>query len=229
LGDGRVRPWWITAGVFWIIAAWYISSAMVQSRRGRWLVDNGIKGEASVLRAGNETVARKIVELDSTMSVDLDIRLPGREPYKLEGVLLPGHREKIQVGSSIPIWVNSQDPRLFTTRADYSLRDDLFVGYILGPVIAVALAVAMLNRRRLLRVWRTGRPAVAIVVDSRQAVIAPLSRVVRYTLRDYHGNQVHSLLAPNRPGGYKRGDVLWLIVNPDRPARAIMGELYQAV
>jgi hypothetical protein len=225
--EGRVRVWWVAGLVLTVIAAGYVSSKIARSSRGRWLVTHGIKGKAELLQVGGETLKDKTFPADSRLLVTMNVMLPGEQPYKLENVTLPDHREPVVCRSTIDIYVDPADHTRFTTFAKYSVMDDLLIASVLAPPIVLVFAVALVIRRRLLNLWRTGEAAVAVVVDTRSSPIAPLSQLVRFTLRDTRAGTLFQILVPNRFGPLQRGDPVWVITHPRHPARSIVAGLYQ--
>ncbi len=226
-GEARVRPWWILGLFLLIVAVYFVSGNVARSRRGRWLVEHGIKGQAYLDRVGAEVVKGKRYTADAALRVDMTVTLPGRPPYKVVDQTLPDNRETLECQTTIPIYVDPANPKRFTTTATFSTAYDLLVGAILLPFILCLFGYAFFLRGRYLSLWKHGDAAVAVVLDSRQSPIAPLSRVVRCALRDHKSASVFSLLIPNRMGALQPGDNLWIIVNLRRPARVLLAGLYE--
>ncbi|MFI5381091.1 MAG: hypothetical protein ACHRHE_17475 [Tepidisphaerales bacterium] len=226
--EARVRPWWMLGLVLLVIGAYFVSTNLARSIRGRRLVKYGIQGEARLDRIGPETVKGKRFAADPSLTVDMTVTLPGQPPYNILDVTLPDNRDTLETQTRIPIYVDRADPKRFTTTTTFSIGVDLLLGGVLLPFIVVLFAYAWFLRGRYLGLWKNGDAAVAVVVDSRQSPIAPFSRIVRCALRDHKRiDTVFSLLVPNRLGAFQPGDNLWIIVNLRRPSRAILAGLYQ--
>jgi hypothetical protein len=224
--EPAVRPWWLAAFVLFLILVWFVASALIRSHRGRRLAATGLQGTALVTRAADQYLAGKVLQPDPRMPVTLEVTLPGREPYTLENVTLPDHRQPVIVGHKIPIWVDPQDAKVFTTRGQFPLVDDMLAAWLLGPPVLLALVVALWQRRRMLALWRTGEAAVAVVVTSRMSPIAPLSRLVQLTLREDRTGRTFSALEPATARPLAPGDQVWVVVPPRRPTRALLASLY---
>jgi hypothetical protein len=226
-GEARVRPWWILGVFLLIVSVYFASTNITRLRRGRWLVEHGIKGQALLDRVGAEVIEGKRYAPDPALTVDMTITLPGRPPYTVVGRTLPDNREPLQCRTSIPIYVDPGDPNRFTTTTTFSID---IVLYLCGSLLLFTvffLGCACFLRGRYLSLWKHGDAAVAVVVGTRQSPIAPFSRMVRCVLRDHKSGTVFSLLIPNRMGTPQPGDNLWIIVNLRRPSRVLLAGLYE--
>src|SRR5205807_195111 len=101
------------------------------------------------------------------------------------------------------------------------------VPLMLLPITALLLAVAILRRRQVLAIWREGQPVHGVVIDIRQSAIAPLSRLVRYSIIENNDNRVFSTLIPAGFGIPDAGEMISLLALPMAPNRAIVTELYE--
>ena len=97
---------------------------------------------------------------------------------------------------------------------------------MLLPLLALAIVVMLLRRRRILKIWRSGEAAAAVVVDTKQSSIAPRSRVMRFALRDGDDRRVFQTLAPRSMGELNPGDEVMILHEPGNPGRAVVAELY---
>jgi hypothetical protein len=67
----------------------------------------------------------------------------------------------------------------------------------------------------------------AVVMETRQAPTAPLSRVVFFTLADSRDRRLFKVLVPTKIARYQPGDPFWIIAPPGRADQAIMAALYE--
>ena len=94
------------------------------------------------------------------------------------------------------------------------------------PIALLLLAIALLQRMRVLRVWRDGKLCRAIVVDLKNVSTAPRSRLIRYTLVEGSDNRIFKLLLPVRAGLPRDGELIDVLALLDTPGRAIAAKLY---
>jgi hypothetical protein len=133
----------------------------------------------------------------------------------------------IRVGDKIPIRVDQDAPKVWTDRAQPKpWLVDFTIVLFLVPLLVVLGLIALLRRMQVLKIWRKGEAAAGVVVDLKQTAIAPLSRVVRFTLAEGSDRRVFSTLHPAR-GAPGPGDVIWVVFPPRNPGRAIVASLYE--
>ena len=102
----------IIAGAVYAIAIWYPRQV---DKRVAELKRSGKQGEATILRLprsdmrgyGSSDAMYKLV------SVGLEIRVPGVEPYEIDKVFtIPsGFVRELQVGKIVPVWIDPNNPR----------------------------------------------------------------------------------------------------------------------
>ena len=95
------------------------------------------------------------------------------------------------------------------------------------PVLLVAIAMTIWQRRRVLNVWRDGELVEGTVVDWHRSGLAPRSVVVRFTIDESEDNRVFSTHWPNTAGPVHAGEAIHLVMPPGAPSRAIAAALYQ--
>jgi hypothetical protein len=150
---------------------------------------------------------------------------PRTVPGSLSIVATPG--AVIHPGDHIALRVDPSDPNNWTDRTEpRSWVVELSVVAILLPLVLLLLLVAFLQRARVLRIWRHGEETAATVVEIRQTALAPLSRLVRFTVNDGSSSRVCSVLVPVRAGVPGRGDAVTLVMPRGVPQRAVMAKLY---
>jgi hypothetical protein len=132
-----------------------------------------------------------------------------------------------RVGEVLPIHVDPNDVSRWTELTEAEpWSKELRMVYVLSALFALLLAMTMLKRRGVLRVWRDQPLMPAVVLEARHTAIAPASRLIRFTLSEGDDRRVHSTLMPARAGVPEQGETLWLICPPEKPSRAIVAELY---
>lgn len=228
--EGRVRIWWMLAGLLALIALGSVVQNLIGSWRDYRLVRHGQRVEAEILAADGVTVKNKRYGPDLKAVFRLRVSLPGRAPYTIES-RLKDQREYVETGKTIALFIDPQhpdaDPAHWTDRQSISVFRDLLVGLALLPIIAVLLTLAWVARAGVLGVWQRGQAMPAQVLEVRQAALAPFSRTVCFTLPQSREGRVYSALLPAKLAELERGAVFWIVADPDRPQRAVVAGAYE--
>lgn len=224
--EARVRSWWLAALVVAAVAAAMAGGQLAASARDRWLLEHGVRVRARIVEAAGYRLKGKTFRPDEHVHFRLEIPLPGRKPHTTERVYLKDQREDLGFGMELDLFVDPANPDRWTDRLEAGFVGDIMPLLPALPVAAVLLAIAWWRRRSVLRVWRDGEALAAAVVDVRKAPTAPLSRVVRFTLRDSRDNRIYRSLVPRRLALLQGGDVFWVVAPPGRPHRAVVAGLY---
>jgi hypothetical protein len=213
----------------------------METNHDRRLVSQGTAAWAQIVEAGGST-RQGYVPQEPGARFKLELHLPDGRTFKEEqDVALQGESvltvaktqpatesaELLAVGRWIEVHVNPDNPHDFTVRGDISMIHELGLGLSLLPIGVILLGVALVKRWGVLRTWRTGAAAVAVALESRQTAIAPLSRVVRFTLRDSRDGRVFAATAPARVARFEEGDEFWVVHPPRRPGKALVAALYR--
>src|SRR5688572_23195450 len=178
--EPHVRFWWLAAAALVAAGVYMVAVEYTAWRREVWLVRNGTPVQAKLEQSAGETVAGRPVPHD--LSVLLIYEWEGRQRQSwglLEG---RGPKEVILTKSTIPIRVDPNNPDRWT----YRKEPPGIVADLLGAALAFALAplallAAVSLRRGVLRTWRDGEAADAIVVARHTTALAPRARAVRCT------------------------------------------------
>ncbi len=128
--------------------------------------------------------------------------------------------------SVLEIAVDPNNLSRWTDRLNPSLAGDFLAAIILGPLLVAAVLMTIIMRGRVLRLWRNGHAMQAVVVETRHAAAAPLSRVVRFTLAESRDRRVLSALVPSRVGELQSGDTFWVVCSGPQAKWALVAGLY---
>ena len=176
--EPHVRFWWLAAAALLAAGLYMGVVAYVAWRREVWLVRNGTVVQAKVEQSAGETVAGRPISPESGVLLSFDWNGQRRQTWGvLEG---QSPKEVILTKSTVPIRVDPENPDRWTYRKEPpGLMADL-----LGAALALALApLALLTsvalRRGVLRTWRDGEAAEAVVVARHGTALAPRARAVR--------------------------------------------------
>ena len=136
---------------------------------------------------------------------------------------LPERRNDLRTGQTISIRIDPKNPKTWTNRTTPPpLIDELFAPLLLLPALVVSVLAAVALRRRVTQLWATGEARQAIVVDTKQTPLAPLSHVVRCTLADGTDKRLITVYLPHRAAGKPaKGQAIWLVTHPKNPQRAL--------
>jgi hypothetical protein len=134
-----------------------------------------------------------------------------------------GGRSQLTTGDTITLRVDPKNPDRWTARDQpSSLLGRIWWGLLIPlPIMFVLLVVSVARRSAVLRAWRGGEAVAALVVETRQSAVAPLSTVVRCTPADESDNRVLTVYVPRRFGRPRHGDPLWLLVPAGKSEGAV--------
>jgi hypothetical protein len=211
--EPRVRFWWLIGIVMLAIGGWFAFSAIRDRAKVQWLIDHGERVEAMVNAANAETVRGRSEPPDSMVELKFDWHGTTFTPHPS---MLAGRKEPIITKSKLLIHVNPNDPNDWTWLSAPEPLLTLMTGALVAvPIGICSLLAAMLVRGRMLRVWQTGEAVEALVMDSRNTALAPLSRAARVTPADEEDRRLYKVFVP---GGVTlgHGDSIWIIrAKPD--------------
>lgn len=224
-----VQMWWKCAAAVLVVAAVVGYDASAGRMRDSALMTRGIPVKATLVEVKQTTRAGFAVVRDDNVPVKLLWRNPDGTDRKVD-VVLPPAPGYAKVGEELDIRVDPNDPtRWGEVKELLPWWRVLAVPLILLLPIALLLAaLAWWQRRRVLEVWRDGRRADGVVVDSKHAAMSLRSRICRFTYADGRDRRVFKMLYPTRHGVLRKGDPIELIALPDAPHRAVAAELYLA-
>jgi hypothetical protein len=189
-----VRFWWVAALVLFLLGGYLCVRGFIGWRRTVGLVRHGQPVVAVVKQANNEVIERK---QPGNSNLLLEYQWRGRT-YANWGVL-EGRRPEdlVSVNDRVPLRIDPNDPDTWTGRSDPPpLGEAVAGGLIVLGVSLVLLLPAVLARRRVLRTWREGTAADAVVLGRHQTALAPRARAVRCTVPGVAEGRVFTVYAP---------------------------------
>jgi hypothetical protein len=225
-----VRIWCVLAVAMAVVAVYVTIDKVISSESERQLILNGIAVDAVAVQVNGTTNPEAAFHRNETLPAKVHYLVPGEEtaaavPGTLSIVGEPG--AVIHPGDHLPLRIDPADRNHWTDRTQpRSWFVELSVVILLLPLLLVLLAIASLQRARILRIWREGDVAEATVVEIRQTAIAPLSRLLRFSMNDGSTSRLSSVLVPTRAGVPARGETISLVMPRGVPQRAVMGKLY---
>lgn len=227
-----VRIWVILALAVALITTFFSVTKYLAGRYERWLIAEGAPLKADVMWINGTQDKRMEFKRTDRLQAQLGYTPPaGQRLNFVPGWLaqLPDQKPEpvIHVGDQVPIRVDPGNPTVWTDRTQPKpWLVDFTIVMLLLPLLVLLGLLALFRRMRVLNIWRKGEIGAGVVVDLKQTAIAPLSRVVRFTLADGSDRRVFSTLHPAKEAP-KPGDLMWLLFPPGKPARAIVASLYQ--
>ena len=208
--EPRVRLWWLMAAAVLLAILAYAGDRLWDRRAENQLIANGVPVTATVVSTEQHATAGQTAAVDEPVTIGFAWH---GKPVNAQGTLT----RPSFIGRTVDVHVDPADPTNWTDRtAPTPLSDALFVGLLLLPIAPVLLGVAWLARRSVVRTYRTGASAVAVVSARRQVPIAPLSHAVRCSFRDGTDRRLHTVYVPRGGGRLAKGDVLWVVLPPRR-------------
>jgi hypothetical protein len=223
--EPRVQFWWAVAVGLLLAGAFLAARELVAWNADARLIRGGTKVDAVVWRSGTKIKGRP---LDPNETATVEFHLNGQPQVLMNQRMVGRENEKTFSGETIPIYVDPEDPTKWTARAQPAPLLRTLAGTVaLACVAAALLLVSAIKRRGVLAVWRGGEARQAAVVETSQTALAPRSRLVRCALTDGADRRLINVYVPRRAADPQAGDVLWLIMPPARPDKAIAAMLYE--
>jgi hypothetical protein len=207
-GDPLVRFWWLTAAVMLLIALVLATMSYLEWSRLARAIRPGVVVMAKLTSTEGDTrVGRSVT---STMRIGMDFTYNGKEYKDVQGVLT-GLQQQVRVGDQIPLHIDPNDPLNWTVRDKLPPLALAMIGPILVlPVALICGLIAVANRSSVLKTYRDGRLADAIVAANKQTPLAPRSRAVRCSLTA--GSRMMEVYVPNTAGRLNEGDPVQVLV-----------------
>ena len=222
-----VQFWWKAALAIAVVAAYVTGSQLSDAFRLRWMLSHGLPVEAKIVELnGRKLTTGSYHPLrDTELPVKLEGRLPDGQSFHYDG-WLPTADDYAALGGTLAIRVDPKDATHWLEDKPPRSWWHEFTGlFMLLPVALLLLAFAWWRRRQILQVWRDGKAVEGSIVSCTHSPIAPRSKVCGYSVPG--DRRVFKMLYPLRLGQPRVGDVVPLIVLPDRPDRAIAARAYQ--
>ena len=222
-----VQIWWKSAMVIGIVALIVGVHAAWTAFSQRRLLQTGAQVKATITKVKETTRRGYAQPRDASMPVRLEWTMPGGEPVVVNTILPPGPGYAV-VGEALALRVDPKNTRVWTEEGEILAwwRVLTIPLIMMLPIAVLLLALALLQRMRVLRVWRDGKLCEAIVVDTKNVSTAPRSRLVRYTLATGPDKRIFTMLFPVRAGVPSEGSMFSVIALPDVPNRALAAQLY---
>jgi hypothetical protein len=226
--EPSVQMWWKSAVVVALVMTYVTVIQVREYMRRRYLLEHGLPVKVIVQELNDRKVGTGSYHpmRDVELYVKLVGVLPDGSPFEYRG-MLPKAEGFAELGGQLELRVDPNNhARWVEVGKQRPLRHEFMAVFLLMPLIVILLAIARWQRMKVLNVWRHGKLRDAIVVDSRHSSMAPRSRVCRYTIPDGEDRRVFQTLYPSKHGVPQRGDVLPMIVLPEKPGRGVVADLY---
>jgi hypothetical protein len=222
-----VRVWLILTITVAVVTIYFTINRVHEAMQDRWLILHGTDVNAKFTMVNGDPFPKRRPR-NETMQATIEYTINGTTytpDFSLEAK--PG--AFAMVGTIFPIKIDPNDPTQWreVTEPKPWAQELTTLGFLV-PLLALLLAVTILRRRGMLKVWRDGSLLSGEVVEIRQSAIAPRSRIARFILRDGEDRRVWATLVPTSAGIPAKGETIWLIALPNRLGRSIMARLYQS-
>lgn len=224
--EPRVRLWWLAALCVAVIAAILAIQTAIHVSNAGSLIRAGQQVQARLDKVDNVAREGFRVAASEQPKVEMTVTLPDGQTRQISGVLRH-QKGLLEPGKTVMLRIDRADPsRWSDAMSPPPLMPELLPHMGLGVLAVVLAVVAILARRGVLSVWRNGELHPGLVVETAQSGLAPLSRVVRFTLRDTRDRRVYSASVPLRLNP-QPGQAFWIVSPPGNPQRGIVASLYQ--
>jgi hypothetical protein len=225
--ERSVRLWLILTALVAATTIYFAIRDVSAANYERRLIFHGKKVIATVLSVDEYERAGRSFPLEQPRRLRMQYKTESGEPIVIE-LTTPGREPgRIEVDQKRELRVDPNDPNTVTMQtAPRGWLPSLAVVMLLAPVALLLVIVTLIARRKVLRVWIHGQPAIGTVVDTHRSGLAPKSDIVRYTVDDAEDRRVFSTLYPHRLGQLQPDDELALVMPKNSPGKAIVAELY---
>jgi hypothetical protein len=225
-----VRVWMVLSIAVGIVTIFFTATRLNEALDDRWLIQHGLDVAAKFTKVDGDPFPKRRPRNES-MPVEFTYVVDGKA-YNQSVSLEPKHDSKgnavsAMVGTDFPIKVDPRNPSRWREETELKpwSQELTAIGFLL-PLWIVVLAIMFWKRATVLKTWRNEPLAEGFIVEVRHTPIAPMSRIVRFSLRDGPDRRVWSTSMPFSAGIPPVGAPLWLICSPARPGRAIVAKLY---
>jgi hypothetical protein len=175
-----VRFWWLAAAALVAAAVYMFVVNYVAWRREAWLIRNGTLVQAKLEKSGGEVLPGRPVEPEQGVLLSFDWNGGRHESWGTLWGRAP--KEVILTKSTVTIRVDPADPDHWTYRKEPpSLAADLLGAALAFALAPLAMLAAVTLRRGVLRTWRDGEAADAVVVARHSTALAPATRALKCT------------------------------------------------
>jgi hypothetical protein len=215
--EGPVRVWLILAILVAVVTIFFATQQTIAALQLRRLIDHGA------------LVHARVSDMSRGAWFQLEYELNGVKVTSDQTPMMLKRQEQLQRGQIVRIHVDPEHPRTWTDRERNELEPihrELVAAVILVPLLALTILMVLIKRRQVLRVWRDAPLVQAIVVETKQSSMSPMSRVVRFTVGSGASSRIWSTLIPVKAGVPAKDEAIDLICPPGNPDRAIVAQLY---
>jgi hypothetical protein len=228
--EPMVWGWCLIALAMAAVALWILTEQVLIAHETRWRVAHWKRvNDATVEVIGTSTRTTYRPQLDQLVSLPVKVSyfdlVAGRR-RELSG-RLEAQRQPLSPGSKIPILVDPSDPQRWTDRVEPPpLLEEFLIPLLLMPLPVVLFAVAIVQRSRVLKLWREGEACDGTVMERRYSAAAPRSAILRCAVEDSRDKRLRSVAVPRSAFAFEPGDRIKL-VTPPGAGWAIAAMLYE--
>jgi hypothetical protein len=224
--EGPVRVLVILTVLTAVIAAYLTAVRVRESLRDRRLINEGLSVNATIVSANGSTVAKRWPRNES-MPVSLSFTTPDGVEHSLDVRLDAKPDAFARVGDHLLIKVDPADPQLWTEQTQAKpWAIEMVTSAMLIGLTVVLVALTMVRRQQVLRVWRDAPLMRGRVVEVKHTAVAPRSRSVRFSLDEADDRRIRSLLVPTAKAQIRVGETIWVVCDPGRSGIVLLPGLY---
>ncbi|MGH7178467.1 MAG: hypothetical protein ACREJC_13900 [Tepidisphaeraceae bacterium] len=225
--EAPVRLWVVLSILVALITGYFVVTRTATGLRERRLIAHGVQVTAVVEAIDGFDLHKRDFLRDQARMVRLHYDGPDGKRYKDEIVFPPEPDKKIHVDDRVTLRVDPDDPTIMTPLSTPEpWFQKLFVVLMLAPLLLILLLMVTFRRAGILKIWRDGVAAPAVVLGTDRVAIAPRSQLLRLTLRDGEDRRIFTVLHPTATGTIEKGDEIWVVHADKNVGRAVVARLY---
>jgi hypothetical protein len=195
-----VRFWWLAAAALVAAGLYMLVVNYVAWRRMALLIRNGTLVQAKLERSGGEILAGRPVLPEQGVLLSYDWN--GQRHQSWGGLDGRAPNEVILTKSTITIRVDPANPDRWTYRKEPpSLAADLLGAALAFALAPLAMLAAIALRRGVLRTWRDGEAAEAVVIARHGTALAPGTRALKCAPAAPPSDETGGPVAETEPAG----------------------------
>ena len=208
--EPRVRRWWLLAILILISFGAFAGDRLWERQVEYRLIHSGLTVQTKIVAAENKVLNQPVGAGDM---VRLEIMFADKTVEDQTGPLT----QPAVVGGFITAHLDPADHSRWTDRSEPTpLLDSLLIGLLALPLIPVLIWMSYRQMTLLIRTWRNGSHAAAVVFDRRHSPIAPMSYTLRCSLQNHKRKDLFTVYVPRVGYGLEKGDLIWVILPPKK-------------
>jgi hypothetical protein len=205
--EPSVRPWWLATLLLAVVAASFVGDRVYARQQLSRLIAHGVHATGKILGQDLKRAPGQLVDANRDMMMGF------RDSADHEVQALGTVDQTMHVGDLVPIVYDPANPTVWTDRATPPGWVETLLGLVVVlPVVVAVGLLAYWQTARMRKVWQNAPAVVAVVSDRKQTPVAPMSWVVKCSLREGPDRRLFNVHVPRFFGTMQNGSELWVLV-----------------